>query len=253
MRLSLLVALFVLLAVEVSAQPASRLFFLPTARPMQTSAEVGTRYIMPSVEANLGGGVSAGVAGLVLPRREGGINAGGLADVRVTLMDRERVALALGVTGGWEYSGGNAYMHVPFSALPYVAGTVGSETASATLGLGVRVQGEQAYRPPADCPGGWCPLSFREPYYRVLMRRQPVGFLGAEAEVARKGPYGVRLVGEAMALPGGDIDLLIGTGGVRVTRGAARLDLGVLVGSDKETDLPRYTQALPWVGLTAGF
>jgi hypothetical protein len=205
------------------------------------------------MEMNLGRGVSAAVGGLVLPRREGGINGGGLADLRVSLLDGERVALALGVSGSATYSSGTYTRHVPASAHAYAVGTVGSDRASATLGLGVRAQGQTEYdRPDRGCPQ--C-LSFDigDPVYRVRVRSLPVLFGGAEAKVAENGPFGYRLVAEGMALPvDNDAYSAFAGGGLRITHKRARLDLGAMVLSEPWGRSERSVQPGPWVGFTAG-
>lgn len=251
MRLFLL-ALAVLLAGSASAQPASRLFLVPTARPVATSVEIGTRFVVPSVEGRIGERVSVGVTGLVLPRDAGGINGAGAADFRVTLVDREQTALALGATGSASYSSGDAHGYAPASLQLYAVGTVGGEGASATLGVGVLASGGPRYDYP-DCPVCSYDPGFVNATYSIQVQRRPSVFGGAEAEVGRNGAFGYRLVGEGAAVPLGDGYFLLGGGGLRITRKAARLDLGAMVGSDPYGSNSRETGVAPWIGFTAGF
>jgi hypothetical protein len=253
MRLSAVLLLGTLFGASAYAQPASRLFLSPTARPVASSVEAGTRFIVPSLEIGLGRRVSAGVTGLVLPRDGGGVNAGGAVDVRVALLNRERGALAVGVTGTGTYSGGDADPSVPASAHAYAVGTLGGERASASLGLGVRAQGANEY----DLPTWACPTCLSiapgEPTYRVRVRANPVVFGGAEAEIGREGAFGYRVVAEGLALPvaGGRYTTVVG-GGLRVTHRRSRLDLGAMVGSEAWGGSERTTQVAPWVGFTTG-
>ena len=252
MRLSPLLAALALLVGTASAQPASRLFLVPTARPAPDRVAVGARFFIPSVEARVSRGVSLGVTGLVLPRDGGGIRGGGIADVRVTLHDGSRSAVAVGVTGSATYSSGDAYGDVPASAHVYAVGTVGGKRESATLGLGVRAQGGNEYDAP-DCPmcGGWVS---GPPTYRLRLRQRPVIFGGAEAKVGESGAFRYRVVGEGLALPtAGDRYTTLAGGGLRIEHKAVRLDVGAMVLSDAWGRTDRVTEPGPWVALSAGF
>ncbi len=212
------------------------------------------RLVLPSVEVNLGRGVSLGATGLFLPREAGGVNGGGAVDLRVSLVQRKRVALALGAMGTGTYSSGDAYRSVPASAQLYAVGTMGGAQASATLGVGVRAQGANEFR---AFPGDTCvqctSWNTGPPTYRVRVRPHPAAFGGVEAEIARSGPFGYRLLAEGMALPVAHrrYTVLAG-GGLRVTHKRARLDIGAMAGSEAWGRSERTGGVAPWVSFTAG-
>ena len=252
-RFSLLAA-FLLLASDAQAQ-TSRLFLVPTARPAER-VEVGARLVVPSVEANLGRGVSAGVTGLVLPRKADGVNAGGVAgggavDLRVTLVNRETSALALGATTGASYSSGDRPRHLPFSSQVYAVGTLGGAEASVSAGVGVRVKGQNEWESAwPGCPE--CDSGFGRTTYRVRVEPLPYLFGGAEAELARVGPLGYRVMAEGLAMPDGGDYSTLALGGLRVTHRRVTLDLGGAAATEWEQG-ERETHLGPWVALSAGF
>lgn len=244
-----LLAALALLASDAQAQ-TSRLFLVPTARPVQR-VEVGARWIVPSVEANLGRGVSVGMSGLALPVDDD-LNALGLADVRWTFANRERWALAVGVNAAAEYSSGHDSGHVPFSMHPYVVGTVGGASSSASAGVGVSVTGRDEYRfPDSGCPQ--CGFLSVSPEYRVGVRSLPYLFGGVEAEMGRVEASAYSFVAEALAAPTGDNHYnTLAMGGMRVTHKRVTVDLGGAF-STEVWDGQRQTDAAPWVALSVGF
>ena len=250
-----LVALLALLAGAAHAQPTSRHFLVPTARPIDKPLEIGARFFVPSVEARLGDRVSVGLTGIAF-RFDGDPAGGAAADLRVTAVDRENLAVAVGATAMTSFAEPEP-LGIPGSVYVYAATTYGNEKASATVGLGARVHGYAAAVP----PDGWEPCSVCESpdpvnwerQYRVRASTVPVVFGGAEAEFARSGAFGYRAAAEVLALPGvADDYSVLSAGGLRITRKTARLDLGAAVGSYPYGPSDRTTEIGPWIGFTAG-
>ena len=253
MRLAAVLALLAIPA-AAAAQPQHRLFLTPTARTADR-AEVGSRWVVPSVEAGLGRGVSVGVTGLVLPNGGEPVGAVG-ADARVALVDREGWALAAGAFAGVDpfYDTGSVFPSA--SGHVYAVATAGGARGSASLGLGVRATSVQTY-PALEPPG--CPacLSYTSGpgEYGVRVLPAPVVFGGAEAVLGTADgpahPIETRVVAEGLALPmrGGYAALAVG--GLRVRSGRVHLDAGGGLSAERYDG--RWDTALvPWIGLGVG-
>ena len=268
MRLVLLSALVALAGPALAQSPdpnGHRLFLTPTARPVADVTVGVTGGTVPTAAVALGRGVSLGLGVSALPAADGwGVV---VVEPKWTVVDRDGLALALGVTALADPLRGPGV-----SALPFAVATATGGAASVTLGVGGRVDAG-----PRDAGVGlWRALGCRscagDAYDRDRGARvvpAPSVALGAEVRVSD----GVTLVAEGAALfflrdvpvaqpfggRGGAGEEVVSEpwfhyaagAGARVRSGRAAFDVGVLAVSDG-SERPRYVGVAPWVGVGVG-
>ncbi len=273
-------ALLSLLAVAASAAaqtplggPAGhRLLLAPTARAVPAGdARVGvTEVVIPTAAAGLGGGVSLGLGVLALPDR----NVLGVlfAEPKWTVVDRDAVAVAIGVT-----TQARLLYRPQATALPFAVVTVGRGRTVGTLGLGARVNVSET---PTlvlfdDLPFGDPPVTPGDlatpDRYKTYLVAAPVAWAGLEAQASGR----VTVVVEAAALPSqnltfdfapdccapsrgypvvrGDVyyDVTLGAA-ARVQAGPAAFDLGLILGRDGDGFADSVMAVVPWLSATVG-
>ena len=265
----LAVVLALVLACPALAQPAGptghRLFLSPTARPVAGTTVGVTAGTVPTAALALGRGVSLGLGVSALP-------AGGgwgvvVVEPKWTVVDRERLAVAVGLTAV-----ADPVRTSGVQALPFAVATATGGAASVTVGVGGRVDAGAR-----DAGAGlWRALGCRscegDAYDRGRGLRvvpAPSAALGAELRVSD----GVTLVAEGTALvflrdvpvtqplgAGGGAGGAVASdpwfhysvgAGARVRSGRAAFDVGVLAVSDG-SERPRYVGVAPWVGVGVG-
>ena len=277
--LPVLIALLTV-AASASAQtplggPAGhRLLLAPTARVVPAGdARVGvTEVVIPTAAVGLGRGVSLGAGVMALPDR----NVLGVlfAEPKWTVLDRESIAVALGVT-----TQARLFYRPQATALPFAVVTVGEGRTVATLGLGARVNVSET---PTlvffdDLPFGDPPITPADvpspDRYTTYLVAAPVAWAGLEARASDK----VTVVVEAAALPSqnltfdfddapscctrgadyavvrGDVyyDVTLG-GAVRVQAGPAAFDVGLILGRDGDGYAESVMAVVPWLSATVG-
>lgn len=271
-----LVLLATLLATAAGAQTAlggpagHRLLLTPTARAIPAGdARVGvTEVVVPTAAVGFGKGVSLGAGVLALPDR----NVAGVlfAEPKWTLVDREDVAVAVGMAAQ-----ARLFYRPQGTAMPFAVATVGSGRTVGTVGLGARVNVVET--PVLVTLFDWPDDAFfqapaRDDYTTYLVRA-PVAWAGIEAQASTR----VTVVAEVAALPSQPLDFAFETGcciptydydvvrgdvryhltvgaAARVQAGPAAFDLGLILGRDG-SDL-YYDESplvlLPWLSATVG-
>lgn len=274
---TLLVSLIALFLISAQAQtplggPAGhRLLFAPTARAIPTGdARVGvTEIVVPNAGVGLGRGVSLSAAVLALPDR----NVLGVlfAEPKWTVLDREAVAIAIGMTAQ-----ARLFYRPQGTAMPFAVATLGAGRSVATVGLGARVN--VAETPQLNfLSGAPGPPTFGAPErdkHTTYIVRAPVVWAGIEAQASRR----VTVVAEVAALPSQDLTFAFGAGccaptqsydvvpgdvnytvtigaAARVQAGPAAFDLGLVLGRDDDDydyDEGRAIGIVPWLSATVG-
>ena len=189
-------ALALFLSLPTAAQPAPsasahRLMVVPTARPVPTGGvRLGvTAGVIPTGSVGIGKGASLTVGVLPLPNR----NTRGvvIAEPKVTVLDRPRLAVAVGATGHVRY------LYKPrATVLPYAVATVDAGPAQATLGLGGRIDVNRATIALEPGESGFY-VPGQEQDLSTHLVRAPTVFGGATFALSRR----VSVVTEVTAVP----------------------------------------------------
>ena len=249
-----------------------RLLLAPTARAVPAGdARVGvTEVVIPTAAVGLGSGVSLGAGVLALP----GIEASGalFAEPKWTVLDRDAVAVAVGVTAQ-----ARLLRRPQAAAMPFAVVSAGQGRAVATLGVGARVNVSETPQVVFfdDLPFGdsaVTPADLAQPdRYTTYLVAAPVAWAGLEVQASRT----VTVVLEAAALPSqnlgfdfapdccvsgrgypvvrGDVyyDVTVGAA-ARIQAGPAAVDLGLILGRDADGYAEPAPAIVPWISATVG-
>ena len=259
--------------------------FAPTARTIPAGQwSLGlTELVVPSAAAGLGGGVSLGAGVLASP--QSGFFGTVFVEPKVTVVQRNGLAVALGATGlidPFEYSG------VESSVAPYAVATVGNATEpgglAATVGVGARLNVERPLDPSMylryaanvdllNTPPGFN-VSPRGSYHVDLVPA-PVAFAGLELPASDRVTFLLELAAlpdrtlsygywcdacyqpEVGPVPSVELhrgpihyDVSFGTA-ARITTGRLAVDAGIMLGRDADGHSTQpAAELVPWLNVT---